>query len=149
MPDRIHLTVATVIERDGLFLMVKETDKTTHQQVYNQPAGHVHPGEKLTAAALRETLEETGWQVELTGVIGISTYRAPGNGVTYYRVTFIAKPIQRVCQQIDSDIDEVVWLDQQELKQLKTQFRSPLVSQAIEDYLNGCCYPMKLICEHH
>jgi 8-oxo-dGTP pyrophosphatase MutT (NUDIX family) len=32
--------------------------------VLNQPAGHLDPNETLTEAAVRETLEETGWDVE-------------------------------------------------------------------------------------
>ena len=60
MPDKIHLTVATVVEKDNLFLMVRETRDGV--QVINQPAGHVEPGEDILHAALRETLEETGWE---------------------------------------------------------------------------------------
>ena len=63
MPDKLHLTVATVVERNGKFLMVRETKNGS--QVINQPAGHVEPGEDVLAAAIRETLEETGWLVEL------------------------------------------------------------------------------------
>jgi 8-oxo-dGTP pyrophosphatase MutT (NUDIX family) len=60
--------------------------------VLNQPAGHLDPNETLTEAAVRETLEETGWDVEPTGVLGIYLYTAPSNGVTYQRVCFAAKP---------------------------------------------------------
>ena len=45
MPDKIHLTVATVMEKDGQFLIVKETKPG--QQMINQPAGHVEPGEDI------------------------------------------------------------------------------------------------------
>ena len=49
-----HITVATVIERDGKFLMVKE--KSDGLIVYNQPAGHLEENETLLAAAERETV---------------------------------------------------------------------------------------------
>ena len=55
MPDRIHLTVATVVEKDDRFLMVKETK--FGRQVINQPAGHVEPGEDILRAAVRETVK--------------------------------------------------------------------------------------------
>ena len=61
-----HVTVATVVERDSRYLMVEEQDHISEGLVFNQPAGHVDPGETLREAALRETLEETGWEVELT-----------------------------------------------------------------------------------
>ena len=86
MPDKIHLTVATVVEKDGQFLMVKETK--SGQQVINQPAGHVEPGEDILQAALRETMEETGWEVSISGFLGFSTYFVPHNGVTYYQDIF-------------------------------------------------------------
>ena len=70
MPNSIHLTVATVVERDSTFLMVRET--IDGEQVINQPAGHVEPGEDVMAAALRETMEETGWEVAITGFLGFS-----------------------------------------------------------------------------
>ena len=88
MPDwHAHLTVACVVERDGRYLMVEERDKASGELVFNQPAGHLEPGETLAAAALRETLEETGWRIELSGVLGMALYTVPTSGVTYYRTT--------------------------------------------------------------
>ena len=86
-----HVTVATVIENAGRFLLVEEW--SSGQLVYNQPAGHLDPGETLLEAAVRETFEETGWQVELTGIVGSCLYKAPLNGETYYRTTFAARAL--------------------------------------------------------
>lgn len=63
-----HVTVATVIEDNGRFLLVEEQQRG--RLVLNQPAGHLEPGESLIEAALRETLEETGWTVEIQGLVG-------------------------------------------------------------------------------
>ena len=63
-----HITVATIVEDNGRFLMVEELKGG--RAVLNQPAGHLDPNETLTEAAIRETLEETGWDVEPTGVGG-------------------------------------------------------------------------------
>lgn len=70
-----HITVACVIEKDGNFLIVEE--ESFGQGVYNQPAGHVEPGETLIAAAIRETREETGWQVKPTELLGLYVYSPP------------------------------------------------------------------------
>ncbi|MFM2287453.1 MAG: hypothetical protein RL684_596, partial [Pseudomonadota bacterium] len=56
------ITVAAIVERDGRFLCVEE--RINGRLVLNQPAGHVEPGEDFIAAVMRETLEETAWQLE-------------------------------------------------------------------------------------
>jgi 8-oxo-dGTP pyrophosphatase MutT (NUDIX family) len=84
--------------------------------VLNQPAGHLDPDETLIDAAIRETLEETGWDVEPTGVIGIYLYTAPSNGVTYQRICFSAKAVQHHPDyQLDDGIVGAKWLTRDEL----------------------------------
>ena len=104
-----HITVATIIEDNGRFLMVEELKNG--RAVLNQPAGHLDPHETLTEAAIRETLEETGWDVEATGIVGIYLYTAPSNGVTYQRVCFIAKALKHHPDyQLDEGILRARWL---------------------------------------
>ncbi|MCC7516229.1 MAG: NUDIX domain-containing protein, partial [Pseudomonadales bacterium] len=86
-----HVTVATVIERDNKFLLVYEFDTFRQQMVYNQPAGHWDEGETLREAAVRETREETAWQVSLDSWLGLYSYLAPSNGYTYLRVAFVGR----------------------------------------------------------
>ncbi|HEY5970785.1 MAG TPA: NUDIX domain-containing protein, partial [Pseudoxanthomonas sp.] len=62
------VTVATVVVRDGRLLMVEEN--AGGQLVLNQPAGHLEPDESLIEAAMRETLEETGWDMRLSAFVG-------------------------------------------------------------------------------
>ncbi|HAB01477.1 MAG TPA: NUDIX hydrolase, partial [Pseudomonas sp.] len=87
-----HITVATIVEDEGKFLFVEEFKAGQH--VFNQPAGHLEPNETIAQAALRETLEETAWEVQLSGVVGIYLYTAPSNGVTYQRICFAARPVR-------------------------------------------------------
>ena len=69
------VTVATVVVDGGRLLMVEEA--VGGRLVLNQPAGHLEPDESLVEAALRETLEETGWQVRLTAFVGAYQWKAP------------------------------------------------------------------------
>lgn len=141
-----HVTVACVIEKDGKYLMVEERDKTTKEMVFNQPAGHLDPGESLEQAALRETLEETAWEIELTGILSVALYRAPGNGVTYYRTTFLAKALKQIENRtLDPDIHAVHWLDYEAILARSARMRSPLVLAVIEQQRQGICYPLDLI----
>lgn len=145
-----HVTVATVIVRDGRYLLVEERSKDalspTHD-VFNQPAGHVEAGETLIEAARRETLEETGWQVRVTGLLGIYTYTPPVHlDRTYYRFCFLAEPLVDTGQPLDPDIVRTVWFTADELA-ATGRARSPLVMQAIQDAQTSRCYPLTLINE--
>ena len=86
------VTVATVVVRDGRLLMVEETVRGA--RVLNQPAGHLEPDESLLEAALRETLEETGWEVTLTAFIGAYQWKAPADGRHFLRLAFAAEPLR-------------------------------------------------------
>lgn len=139
-----HVTVATVVEDQGRFLLVEEM--ADGRAVFNQPAGHLEADESLIAAALRETLEETGWDIELTGVTGIYLYTAPSNGVIYQRVCFAGKPLQQRPQHpLDEGIIGPRWLSRDELAAQPERWRSELVLRCIDDYLAGPAHPLTLI----
>ena len=85
-----HATVAVVVEDDqGRFLLVEEV--SSGKVVFNQPAGHIEENEAILDAVRRETLEETGWEIDPVHFLGIYTYKAPANGVTYYRFCYVAR----------------------------------------------------------
>jgi 8-oxo-dGTP pyrophosphatase MutT (NUDIX family) len=139
-----HITVATVIEDQGRFLLVEEMSEG--RAVFNQPAGHLDANESLLQAAIRETLEETGWDVELTGVTGIYLYTAPSNGVTYQRICFSAKTLRYHPEYtLDEGIIGPRWLTRDELVAQPERWRSELVLRCIDDYLNGNCFALSLI----
>lgn len=139
-----HVTVATVIEDDGRFLLVEE--RCNGQLVYNQPAGHLDPDESLIQAAARETLEETGWTVEIAGVVGAALYTSPHNNVTYHRTTFFASPLSHnPALPLDTGIERIVWMTLDEMRENQSQMRSELVITAVEQYMNGHRYPLSMI----
>ena len=145
-----HSSVATIVEKDGKFLMVEETDTNAQGTavVFNQPAGHLEDRETLFSAALRETLEETAWDVELTALIGLYHYPAP-NGVTYIRHCFSAKPVRHHRQQkLDKGIIRAHWLSAQDIMDPAFRARSPIVRRCLQDYLDGRRYPLNLIYHH-
>ena len=145
-----HVTVATVVERHGKFLLVHEFDTYRQQMVYNQPAGHWDQGETLLAGAIRETLEETAWEVTLTHWLGLYSYQAPSNGFMYLRIAFVADPFQHHDLPLDEGIAEAVWLDYDTIvaKDKAGELRSPLVLKVIEDYRSGRRLPLAALYEH-
>ena len=63
------VTVAAIVERDGLFLLIEE--ETSEGIKLNQPAGHLDPLESLEQAVIRETLEETAYDFTPTALVGM------------------------------------------------------------------------------
>lgn len=139
-----HATVAVIVEDDnGRFLLVEES--SSGLIVFNQPAGHIEQDEPILDAARREALEETGWEVEPQDFLGFYTYKAPANGVTYYRFCFSARAVRKVSEELDDGIVAAHWLTLEEIRDLGPRLRSPLVLQCIEDYRNGRRYPLDII----
>jgi len=90
-------------------------------------------------------MEETGWQVTISGFLGFSTHFAPSNGVTYYRMSFVAQPVGFDTQAvIDPDIDLSQWMTLDEIRAQQQQLRSPMVLSCIEDYLAGRIFPLDI-----
>ncbi len=140
-----HVTVATVVVRDGHLLLVEE--RIDGRDVLNQPAGHLEPGESLAAAAVRETLEETGWQVRLSAFIGVYQWTAP-DGTAFLRFAYAAEPVSHdPARPLDEGILRAVWLSPAELQAEHARLRSPLVWEVVVDYLGGQRHPLSIVRE--
>lgn len=137
-------TVAAIVELDNRFLMVEEMIQG--ERIFNQPAGHLEEQERFVDAVKRETLEETGWTVEPTDLLGLYVYQTKDRSLTFHRVCFVAKAVQQVPDaKLDSEILAVHWMTRDEVAQRKSQLRSDLVLSCIDDYLAGVRYPMDII----
>ncbi len=144
-----HVTVATVVEKDGKFLFVEEHTEGVMHTVFNQPAGHVECGESIIQAAIRETMEETGYAVDIDALLGIYTYTPPMfPDRTYFRFCFLAHVLEYFPEaELDKGIVGPKWMTLDELQE-SARARSPLVIKAVQDRLSGQKYPLSLVYEH-
>lgn len=142
-----YVTVATVIERAGRFLLVEE-DRGGPHTLFNQPAGHLEPGERIGDGALREVVEETAWRVDITHYLGMYVYHAP-SGKTFHSHAFCATALAPLDNPIDRDILATHWLSLEEVEALdrKGRLRSPLVLRRIHDSLAGRFHPLEVLHE--
>ncbi len=136
-----HVTVATVVARDGRFLLVEEM--VGGRRVLNQPAGHLDAGESLQQAAVRETLEETGWTVALTHFLGVQQWSA--GALHFVRFAFAAEAQHHDPQRpLDDGIIAAHWLSRDEIT-AAPNLRSPLVLATLDAWLSGRRLPLDCV----
>lgn len=141
LPD---VTVATVVLDQGRMLMVEE--RVRGQPVINQPAGHLESGESLHDAAVRETLEETAWEVALSHFVGVYQWTDPAECRQFLRLVFAATPVRwQAGRALDAGIVRTLWLTPEELEHCRPRHRSPLVWRAATDCLAGQRWPLAAV----
>jgi 8-oxo-dGTP pyrophosphatase MutT (NUDIX family) len=136
-----HVTVACVVADAGRFLMVEEA---IHGELrLNQPAGHLEPDETLQQAAVRETLEETGWDVALDHFIGVTQWYSPVHDHHIVRFGFAGRPLRHHPErQLDTGIARALWMTYPEIAAARARLRSKLVLATLENWLAGQRLPL-------
>jgi 8-oxo-dGTP pyrophosphatase MutT (NUDIX family) len=141
---RPHVTVATIVADGGRFLLVEE--EVRGRVLFNQPAGHLDPGESLAQAAVRETLEETGWDVHLTALVVVQQWVNPLYGRHFVRFTFAAEPVRHHPERpLDAGILRPHWLRRAEVEALGERLRSPMILSSIDAWLGGQRLPLQAL----
>lgn len=115
------VVVGGVIEKDGKFLLVQEAQETCGGK-WNIPAGHLDPNETIFDGAKREIKEETGCNVELTGILQIGNKVLKDNVVV--SVIFQAKLLDNNITYDPNEILDVKWFTYEELINMKEELRS-------------------------
>lgn len=146
-----NVTVAALIERDGLFLLVEED--TSDGLLLNNPAGHLDPGESPLQGVMRETLEETTCTFTPEGFLGLymSRFRRTrtGEDITYLRMAFFGSVSEAdPALSLDEGIVRTVWMTADEIRACPERHRSPLVLECLESYLAGERYPLDILTVH-
>lgn len=138
-----HVTVAAIIERGGKFLLIEE--ETERGALLNQPAGHLEPAESLTAAVIRETLEESAHHFLPESLLGIY-HHSQSAGIPYMRFAFAGRVTKHdAARALDAGIIRHAWMSVEEIRASRTRHRSPLVLQCIDDFLAGMRFPLELV----
>jgi ADP-ribose pyrophosphatase YjhB (NUDIX family) len=125
-----------VVNDAGEILLIHRTDNDN----WALPGGAMDLGESLTDTAVRETAEETGIKVEVTGLVGIYTdprhrilYTSDGEVRQEFSVVYTARPLSGVPTP-SSESREVHWVAPDAIPAL-TMDRS--MRMRIERYLTG------------
>lgn len=124
--------VLVAVRQGDRFLLVHERK---HGQLWYLPAGRVEAGETFLQAAERETLEESGVPIEVTGFLRIEHTPHP-EGSVRCRVFLVGKPkgSLKTKSQPDEESLGAEWVSLEELE------RYPLRSKEVRgvlEYLVG------------
>lgn len=139
----MKVIVGGIIEKDGKYLLVQEAKEKCYKK-WNVPAGHLDCGEGLIDAAKREIKEETGCDVELTGVSYLMNKIYEDD--LFVMIIFTTKLIN---ENIEYDINEILdvkWFEYDDImNNMNDKLRGIYIKRAIENYKKGVIAPIDIV----
>ena len=137
------IIVGGVLEKDGKYLLVQEAQEKCYGK-WNLPAGHLDPNETIFEAAKREIKEESGLDVELTGVCQIGNKKLESD--VFVSVIFSTKVLGGDIKFDPDEILDVKWFSYEELLSTKVQLRSEkFIMGAIDNVRNKLVTPISMV----
>lgn len=142
----INILCSVVVARDDKYLLVKEAKKEV-VDLWNFPSGKVELGEDLIAAAQRETLEETGYDCEITDLMSVYYFYWDDMPGLTVRFNFWGKPRGDKNTPLADDVSESKWLTIPEIEKLASdkKLRAKTTYKQLEELKEGNRYPLGLI----
>lgn len=135
--------VGGVVEKDGKYLLVQEAKEKCRGK-WNIPAGHLDPNETIFEAAKREVKEESGFDVELTGVCQIGNQKLEND--VFISVVFATKVIGGDINFNPNEILDAKWFTYEEIVATKDQLRmESFVLGTIDNARDGLVAPMDIV----
>lgn len=132
----MKIIVGGVVEKNGKVLMVQEKKERCYGK-WNLPAGHLDPNETIIEGAIREIKEETGCDVEATGIAVIAN-RVLENDI-FVEIIFTTKLVKEEIKIDPEEILDVKWLDIEDvLNNMDESLRDiPFIKQPIQNMLDN------------
>jgi ADP-ribose pyrophosphatase YjhB (NUDIX family) len=121
-----NIAVNVAVIDNGKILLTKRDDFET----WILPSGGVEEGESLARAAIRETKEETGLDVELIRLVGV--YSRISGVFPGYMILFAAKPIGGEIRCQEGETIAVEWFDFDEIPSPLSLGHARRIKDAIE-----------------
>jgi 8-oxo-dGTP pyrophosphatase MutT (NUDIX family) len=146
------VTVAGIIEKDGQYLLVEE--HTPNGLMFNNPAGHLDPGESPLQGCVREVLEETAFHFTPTALVGVYLSRffkqasadEPAQDISYLRFAFTGElGAHEAGRALDVGIVRTLWMSIEEMQATQVRHRSRLLLRCAQDHAAGQRFPLEAV----
>ena len=138
-----HIIVGGIIEKDGKYLLIQEAKEKCYKK-WNIPAGHLECNETLFEAAKREIKEETGCDIEITGICQIANKKLVDD--LFVSIIFKTKLLSENINFNTNEILDAKWFSYEELQSMKDELRSSdLVINAIKNSRENMVAPLEII----
>ena len=112
----IYVGIVLLDENERIFL-IKEDDKNRISEGrWNIPGGSVDLGESLLEATKREVKEETGYNAQITSLVGC--YKCKKSDKSWVYIVFSAKIISKKQRPTDPSIKEGKWFSKEDFLHL-------------------------------
>jgi len=132
------------LNKDGKLLMVQEG----YRGMWTLPGGHLSLNEKICDTAVRKVKTETGFDVELTGILGIQNCTNIDDPKEFH-ILHIGFSADIIGVKISFDQDEVMtadFIDPKSVLQMPAeQFRGVERKECIERLMRGEILPLETI----
>jgi ADP-ribose pyrophosphatase YjhB (NUDIX family) len=122
------LVAATIPEQDGQILLTRRSIDPAKGK-WTFPGGFVDFGERMVEAAIRETLEETGLEVSVTGLLGVYSY-TDSPVIVVYRASVTGGTLATCAEN-----DAVEWVKPADIPWTELAF--PSTHEALGHFLSG------------
>jgi len=144
----IPTVVGVYVLKDGKLLMVQEAREDI-KGMWNFPAGKLELGENVFDAAVREAKEETGYDVRLTGFLGIQNCVGSEKEPHRLHIGFAAEIIRG--GQIDPrEIMSVQFIDAEKVLQMTAkELRGAERKESVANLLAGKILPLDVISNYN
>lgn len=123
---KVEVVAGVVIKKDNKYLLLQEKQPKAYM-LWNFPAGRVDVGESLEETAIRETKEESGYDVELIREIKIFHEKS----TSVVKHVFEAKIIGGELKFPEDEMLDAKWFSFDEIKQMKEKLRGEWIVETI------------------
>lgn len=140
----MHVIVGGVLEKNGKVLLVQETKKKCYKK-WNIPAGYLDCNETLIQGAIREIKEETGCDVELTGILNIAN-RVIEDDIMV-TIIFATKIVKETSDYMTDEILDRKWYNYDDiLNKMDEELRDlNFVKQPVANLKNNKIAPIDIV----